>query len=281
MFGLIFGVISTIWDVFTGAAAASLAVLWGIVTAIGTTLSALGLTLWKVIGQVWGFLRPAWDAVVKPLIEDVGKAVWGTLKSLYTDILKPAWLKFNKLVDRLHGWLQRKFQPTLDWLHAARTYVKGIYDKVVRPILDILDVGKQAMNLLAQLGVGWARKVEQFLSELEQRIEAPFQFVLSKLNELINWVNQIIDLDGLFQRLTLLRSLVRDVEGQLRILHNTRLRELSPAEIKTIHDNQHGKKRTDATADVRDYFEDGSGADAAAIDEMTVIWRTYFESAVS
>lgn len=279
MFGLLLGLVSGIWDAFEGGVAAAVAALWGIVTAIGATLAALGVTLWKVIGQVWGFIRPAWDSVIKPLVEDVGKAVWSTLKSLYDDILKPAWEKFNSLVNRLHGWLQTKFAPILKWLTTARAYVQRLYDTFVRPVVDLIDAAKQGLNILASLGVGWAKQLEQDLSELEAKIEAPFDYVMGKLNELINWVNRIVDLDGLFQRLVLLRSLVRDVENQLRILHNTRLSSLSPADVQNNHDAQQGKKYAQMQQDVADAVTTGGGALGPVTDEIALEWVANMKAA--
>jgi hypothetical protein len=281
MWGFIIGIGAAIWDAFQGVADASLAVLWGIVTTIGSALAALGTALWAGVKDVWGFVRPAWDTVIKPLVEDVGKAVWKTLKSLYTDILKPAWAKLNKLVDRLHTWLQTKFAPILCWMYKARAYINHIYDKYIRPIITLIDIAKQVMGMLASLGVAWARQIEQDLSELEQKIEAPFQYVLSKLNEAINAIDRIVDLDGLFQRLTLLRSLVRDAENSLRILHNLRLQDLTPDDRTAAHDAQHGKKVDAAQQDVVDAIVTGGGADGPLTDEMAQIWLTAFQSALS
>lgn len=281
MFGLIIGVISGIWDAFQGGVAAAVAALWATVSAIGATLAALGVTLWKVIGQVWGFVRPMWDNVVKPLIDDVGKAVWSTLKSVYSDILKPAWDKFNSLVTRLHGWLQTKFAPILKWLTTARKYVQGIYDTFVKPVVDVIDVAKQALNILAQLGVAWAKQLEQDLSELEAKIEEPFNYVEGKLNELINWVNQIVDLDGLFQRVTLLNSLVRDVNNEWRILINSVDGGDVGQKLESYHTAITGTTVDVAQQRAVDAITTGGGDDGPLTDEMAQTWMNYISSAAS
>ncbi|MGH9411306.1 MAG: hypothetical protein ACRD1V_17870 [Vicinamibacterales bacterium] len=280
MWGLVVGLIGTIWDGISTAAAASVTVLWGIVTTMGATLAALGASLWKVAGDLWGFIRPAWDSVIKPLVDDVGKAVWSTLKSLYTDVLKPAWDKLNSLVTKLHGWLATKFAPILKWLNTARAYIQNIYDKVVKPILAVIDVAKQGLALLGDLGVQWAKQLEADLAQIEADIELPFQYALSKLNEVLGWVNKIVDLDGLFQRLVLLNSLVRDCEGQLRILHNLRLSDLTPGDATASAAAQHGKKLSATQQDVIDAITTGGGADGPLTDEMAQTWLTGLQDAL-
>jgi hypothetical protein len=56
--------------------------------------------------------------------------------------------------------------------------------------------------------VPFAQAIERKLADLESRLLVPIRFALAKVNEAINWINRIVDLDGLFQRLTLIESAV-------------------------------------------------------------------------
>lgn len=280
MFGFIVAALGAIWDFLTGVAAASVTALWALVTTIASGLKATARVL-SLFGQhAWGFLRATWDTVLGPIVDHTIKPVWDLLRRFWDSVIVPAWRKFNELVDRLHTWLTDKFAPILCWLRRAREAIDTVYKDVIRPILTLIDVARAFLKILEQFGVKWAKALDDYLSQLEQRIEQPFLWITAKINELVNWVNRIVDLDGLFQRIVLLRSLVRDAEAQLRILQNLRLRDLTTDDKKRAKDAQHGKRYEQMQRDVVDAIVTGGGADGPLTDEIAIEWKNNIRAAL-
>jgi hypothetical protein len=89
-------------------------------------------------------------------------------------------------------------------------------------------------RILSSLGLGWARKLDAYLGQLEDKIQRPFQFLLAKINEVINVVNRIVTLDGLIQRVALIRSLARDYKFAGNIWWNTMHRAADPAALRRL-----------------------------------------------
>jgi len=171
--------------------------LYLIVTKFGNGLLATGHALLVGLKRGWDLLRGVWD-----------------------DVLKPAWAKFWKLFDKLRTWLTDTFGPVLDWLQAVRKYLVDFWATYVRPWLDLIDVTRRLLRVLASLGLTWARALDARLAKLEDEITKPFLFVLGKLNEVIGIVNSVITAGGLLQRVALIRSMARDYEFAWRAIAN-------------------------------------------------------------
>lgn len=109
-------------------------------------------------------------------------------------------------IQKLHTWLKSVFDPLLKFLGELRKDILDIWAKWFRPIFDTIDALRQTLRVLETFHVPFARKIDDALAALEQRLLVPIRFALTKINELTNWIDRIVDLNGLFQRLTLVAS---------------------------------------------------------------------------
>jgi hypothetical protein len=187
----------------------SVHLLWRFATLIAKGVGQLGTYAWKGLRQAWQLLRLT-----------------------YSHVLKPAWKFVWKWVDKTERWLSRTFGPLVKRLRWLRDWVLKFYATYVRPILDMIDVTRRALRVLASLGVEWARALDRQLAELEARIERPFRLVLAKLNEVINIVNRVVTADGLFQRLAYIRTLERDMRFVKNELANAFHRPATAQELE-------------------------------------------------
>lgn len=198
----------------------------------------------------WQFAR-VWDWIT----HNVGRI----FRSLY-DMLSAVVQRIQRVLDRIFG-------PILEFLDRVRFWVNKIYRDFVRPILDIIELVRVFTRTLAQFGVDWARELDAKLAELERRIQEPFTFILGKLNEISNWINRIVTLDGFLQRVTLLRSLLRDAVE----LTNIGLNQLHTPLDGTGRDRYGREWRHReipvVAAEARAYIVHGDGPDRGRIDE--------------
>ena len=132
--------------------------------------------------------------------------VWDVLTKFYDRVLRPfvTWSWSNIL--KLHAWLRDTFGPILKFLDELRRDVLQIYDKWLRPIFAAIDAVRATLRLLADFHVPFAQAIDDKLAALEERLLRPIRLALSKLNEVIYWIDRIVDLNGLFERLTLVAS---------------------------------------------------------------------------
>lgn len=206
---------------------------------------------------------------------------WDFVGNLYDDVLKPAWDKISAWFDRLHTWLDNTFGPLLKWLIKLRTQLLAFWKTYVRPWLDIIDVTRKLLRTLGSLGLTWATALDQRLGDLESAIEKPFQFVLGKLNEIINVVNTVITADGLFQRVALIKSLARDYQYAWTAITQPYLHNQTPPTDEPTGPPTAPRTLTEIADGLSAYVVSEDGLLAPQLSEMQRVWRSQLGSLLS
>lgn len=235
---------------------------------------ALTILTWSV-KLLWAFAISVNNAAIAigRVLVNFGQKAWSFLRLTYDEVLKPAWQFFWKWFDRLRRWIQTAVGPVLDFLDKIRGWVLGFYETYVRPILDALGIARRVLNLLASLGFDWARALDAKLRWLEEKIDAPFRVVIQKLNEIVDVIDRVVTLDGLFQRVAYIRTLERDLRFVGRAIVNWRSLPITPEDFTAIRADIAARSnreriREDFTARVRI-----DGAAAATVREHALIWE--------
>lgn len=204
------------------------------------------------------------------------KRAWDFTRKLYDDVLKPAWSKFWRIFDKFRRWLDDTFGPVLEWLRVLRDNVLQFYRNYVRPWLDLIDVTRKVLRVLAALHIPFARKLDRWLGELERRIEQPFRFLIGEINKVITIVNRVVTLDGLLQRLVLIRTLERDMRYAARGLFNWRVKPLDAQDWTDVRKAMNKRTEAQVTGEFSDLVARGQGPLSGLASEMAVTWRQRF-----
>lgn len=246
--------------------------IWtGVQVAGKVTLTILA---WSV-KALWAFaiaVNNGAVAVGKALV-NFGSKAWQFIRLTYDEVLKPAWQFFWKWFDRLRRWIQAAVGPVLDFLDKIRQYVLGFYETYVRPILDAIGIARRVLNVLASLGLDWARALDQKLRWLEEKIDAPFRLIIQKLNEIVDVIDRVVTLDGLFQRVAYIRTLERDMRFVGRAFVNWRSLPLTPQDFENVRADLATRSSRER---IRGDFESRiriDGAAAATVREHALIWE--------
>lgn len=232
--------------------------IWNGLQAAGqVTLQALA---WSV-KALWAFATAAYDAAkaVGRAFAIAGKEIWQFLRTTLGRAVVEGWKKLWHLVDRLRAWLERSFKPILQFLFRLRDRLMRFYTHWIRPVLDIIDIGRKVLRVLGELGIAWAKALDRKLLEVQEAIDRPFRKVLAKVNELIGLVNRIVTLDGLIQRLALLRSIERDVRYITNALHNYRSTPLSTEDQSALADKNEPPTRAQLSDEFDQMLQHGDG----------------------
>lgn len=260
--GLIIFVVSAIWR--------------GLEAAARVTLAAVAYS----VKLLWLFATKSANALI-----DLGhgvltglRAAWKFFELSYEKVIKPAFTKFWRWFDKFRKWLDDTFGPTLRFLRRLRDNLLRFWATWVRPWLDFIDVTRRVLRVLSSLGLAWAAALDKRLGDLEARIERPFRLLLAKVNEVIGLVNRVITLDGLVQRLALVRSLERDYVYAWRAALNPWRRTLSAQEKERGRQAWGAKTTAAVVRDVGDYLSTGGGANAPIVIEAAAQWRIYLRS---
>lgn len=243
--------------------------IWtGIQTAVTVSVSWLHtavVTLWAFARQLWHGLR---DFGV--LLRDGFRGALDLFRAIYERVLRPVWDFLWNIIDETRKLLDRVLRPVFDVLLRLRTELLEFYDRFVRPVLDVISAVRRGLNLLGQLGVRWARKLDAQLGKISDAIDAPFRALLGKLNEVINFVNRIATADGLFQRLALIRSIERDIVYVLNAWHNAQSTPVTDEDWAAARAGDNYPTPAEIAEESFVYMQTGAGPRSALIDEMVL-----------
>jgi PAS domain-containing protein len=245
IFGAIFAAISAAFGFLASGAATAVVVLWRAFTTFGRI--------------VWDFGKGVARAFVN---------VGGWLKGFYQTVLRPAVSSLYKWFGRLKSFLENTFGPVLRFLESVRNHILKFYEKWIRPIFDTIAIARRVLQIFDKLGFEWARKLDRQLADLEERIYRPIRLALQHINQLTVWVNRIMTLDGLIQRITLIASLVRDVQLTTNLWWNAQSTPLTGAERDELLGGNAAARLGEHFTDLDQYFDRRGGALAIEIDEF-------------
>ncbi len=161
------------------------------------------------------YLRDQLVALSKQMLSAVwraGKALARALVSLGRlagGALKTFVLWAGRKLAALEQWLKDLFAPLLRLLKTLKDHIDDIYKRFIRPIIDTIEFIRQINRVLNLFHIRVLNQLDTTLQQIEQRIEEPFLWARAQITQLQNWIDRIVTFDGLFQRLTLIRSLAR------------------------------------------------------------------------
>jgi hypothetical protein len=112
-------------------------------------------------------------------------------------------------IEALHKYLKDKLGPALRFLEKLRKRIDAFYKTYVRPVLDVIDFIRQLNAILEVFHVHVLSSLDALLAAVERKIDTVYSTVVANINRIDNFLDLVIGLDGLYQRVTLMTSLSR------------------------------------------------------------------------
>lgn len=247
----IISILSSLFGLFKGKADANVSAAF---FSLRNSVVDLGKKVVDYIARAGAFLASTIGAIVR----------------FVRQFIAPLVAKIAAIIARVSRILNRILGPVIRFLQKIRGWLLKFYDKVLRPIFDTIAALRAILKILDKLGVKAAGKLDDKLAEIEDEIRGAYLQLLGKTNEILDWLNRIVTLDGLLQRVTLLNSLYsyrRDWTSQFWWSQHE---PTTPAErtglIGTIVDAPIAER----AAKVRTYLRFGDGPLRARVDELAL-----------
>ena len=282
--------------VLTFVALAALEILWRYTTPEVNTavvradfgITGTALLVSAALNFLGGLFRGKVDPNVKRALEgmrgtiaDIGKAIvdglaWAggkiaavllSVKSFIQRTFGPLFTMLKNLVQRVSRILDRIIGPIINFLDKVRDHVWAIYRDFVKPVLDIIEFIRLPLRILSAFGVDWAKRLDATLANLEDWITDNFRMVIGKLNKAIDFLDQIVDVNGMLKRFTLVKSLFRDINIWVGLAWWKMHR---PADQATLDDYRRALPTASQDARARqlhEYMRTGGGELAPVIEE--------------
>lgn len=214
---------------------------------------------------------------VREALWDLAKllgAVPGLLRAFWSRVVKPALVWLNNRLLALERFLKDKFAPVLRWLANLRRHLDDFYRRFIRPITDTIDFIRAVNRVLNGFHIRVLNTLDEVLTKIEDRIDAPFEWVRSKIVELQNAVNRIVTADGFFQRLTLLRSLSKYAPEWMHEFWSRQVRGMSPEDAAAAAARKYRRENpVDYGVELGRSYRGVASAYDGVIAELVPLWR--------
>lgn len=195
--------------------------------------------MFALIGAVVGWVVSAFQAVTDVIVYGLvaaahflfafGIIIWDGVKFTYANILKPIGLFVDKIYQRAIALYNKYVEPVVKWLDRVTATLRRIYMTVLAPILSTIDGVQRVLKLLELLHVAWAQQLDDELAALERKLSLPLQLAIRFINSITNRIEAyVLTAENLFQRVTHLNTLRRDLGAVQNIQWNSLLRTVAP-----------------------------------------------------
>jgi hypothetical protein len=171
---------SFVASIFINVAKVIVAVIKVVVPIIARVFEFAGRALVRV-GQAFGRFARTIAGAAKAFVDHVVKPV--------IDAVSKFFQKIERFLDRVTAPIRRiieRINRALDW----------VWTKIVSPILDVIEKVRAVLRLLAELGAGWAARLDRILQQIESRIYDTFREVRSWVNTFELWLDILLDPGG-------------------------------------------------------------------------------------
>jgi hypothetical protein len=260
VFSAIWAAIQVVGNILGDAGAAIAATLEGVVAYLATAVAWLAGRVASILVSTGAVFAKVWDAI---------RVVW-------SDVLKPALVWIDEQLTRVAAWLKSTLKPVFDFLARVRDELQAIYKRFVQPIIDTIEFLRQLNRVLLAFHIHLLQQLDTVLQQIETRIEEPILWLNAQLSKIFNSLDLVLTLDGVLQRLTLIKSMSRYAPSWLRIAVAARSKPLSGDQAYKLQAHMKPQDTETMIAQLGDYWggasnDTGAVIDAAA-DRLTKFW---------
>jgi hypothetical protein len=174
------------------------------------------------------------------------------LRSFLVDVVKPLLLRADKWITRFFAWLKKTLDPILKILQRLRDQWLRLYAKWLLPIFTLFAAVRYTLKLLDRIGFDWAGDLEQKIGRLEDKLVLKIGLVAAAFNDVIDFLNKIITVDGLLSEYTLFTSHWRRAGDMFALMWNTRTFGLSGSGKQHVISGGNAETPLEIQTEIRD-----------------------------
>lgn len=169
-------------------------IISGFIAAIEAQIVFLAQLIYAVFVYLFNLLL----AIAKFLLKELTTVYHFFLKIkdlLLDKVIRP----IIKAFTDLQQWLRDTLGPVLKYLNKMRAWYDQYFNKYVKPFLNVISHIRQVLTLLKLLHVKWAGKLDGLLGKVQSRVFGNFEKLRQRLNQVISWLDLIIDPRGIIR----------------------------------------------------------------------------------
>lgn len=201
--------------------AAIFAAIWDALKWLAEKAAIIAIAVAKAVAKAAVY---TWNAIKFIGVKLKDAAEW--LRDRLSDLAR--WWKEKaapwlvKALGKIQDWFKRHFGWLFNWVHRIQSILQWVYKHILRPALIFLEVTRLVLRLLASLGVKWAKRLDDALGRLEQKLLNVFLTITRFVNDIASILDVLFNTWGAVRRSLFLWSLwayVGEISALMRISH--------------------------------------------------------------
>lgn len=182
----------------------------GLIASIVDAINAIIAFLNQLVGalvQALNFLLSGENAIFGfsfASLSEIYNGLKRLMDAIFKNVVLASLAKLYSLYQKIAAWA-KKLKDWLDRLHALMKKYQMLY---FRQIINIIQRARKILTIFRFFHLKFAQKLDNWLATIEGKITHYLLLVASKENEIINWVNFIVDPLGHLKSLPLIAGFI-------------------------------------------------------------------------
>jgi len=245
----------------------------------GGFIIAIAGAIWSGIQAIGTFIATSLSAVVSWIVDTALPAILTTLTTLGSLVAKGfgyflkglrhvlsdivhgrfvhLWRDYLNLKNVLNNWFTAHF----GWLIKLRNVYSNWYKTTIQPVLDVINHVRGVLKIFRLFHLKFAERLDNYLGKLESKIIHNSLVLRQKINEILDYVDLVLDPAGLVRRNIFLGSAAGALRGLFNSLGLGFGRKLSTAEQRDGARERHRLTRAGMRDDADSHPESGLSAE--------------------
>jgi hypothetical protein len=162
-------------------------------TSLYGVISSLSGLAWNGLSDVWGILNTIWG-----WLKSFFSALLHWLENAARWILQTALPAIQAFIQKILARLKAFLQPLINYIKAQIRFIQQVYNNVVKPFMNFLQRIRAILVIFRLLHIKWATVLDQYIADLENRINSAFLSVEGDLGRVEQWLQFFADPAGVF-----------------------------------------------------------------------------------
>jgi hypothetical protein len=212
----------------------------GIFQFLVDLVATLGRVFATIFGQqqfLQGFVTSGLGEVFKGLKEIV--------EQVFKAVVLAALRHLRDLIAKIQAWAKK----LKAWLDKLQKIQRQLQVKAMRDVINLIQRIRQVLAIFRIFHFKWAQKLDAWLSNIEGTIIRNVTRLNRKVNEIITYLNILLDPEVLLRQSILAQSLYRYIRGLRGVLGIPESRPLTTKEQSTQQEDRDLLKKTPQLTD--------------------------------
>ena len=170
---------------------------------------------WDGLDSIWGALAQVWA-----WLERIFAALWAWIQAAVHWILSTALPAIETFLQKIIGKVQAFLAPLIKLIKAQIQQMQAVYNQLVKPLMNFLQRLRAILVIFRLFHLKFAQVLDQYIVDLETRINSAFLSVESDLGRMEQWLEFFSNPMGVFNPFPFLSAAMLSITQLYAVLAN-------------------------------------------------------------